>query len=132
MANDDGATSRVVRMTPAPSAHHLAESVKAGHHGASDAVENQPPANATMLSQTEQTLIARAREHFATLRQEAAASLNAIQAEIVSRRELFTQQRFEGRVRGVDDAAGVAGQVTHHEIALRHPDLDRHGCPDVL
>jgi hypothetical protein len=102
MANDDGATSRVVRMTPAPTAHHLAESVKAGHHGASDAVENQPPAHATMLSQTEQTMIARAREHFATLRQEAAASLNAIQAEIVSRRELFTQQRFEGRVRGVE------------------------------
>jgi len=75
MANDDGATSRVVRMTPAPTAHHLAESVKAGHHGASDAVENQPPAHATMLSQTEQTLIARAREHFATLRQEADAMM---------------------------------------------------------
>lgn len=102
MANDEGAALRAVRMTPAPTAHHLAEAVKAGHHGASDAVENQPPAHASMLSQTEQTLIARAREHFATLRQEAAASLNAIQAEIVSRRELFTQQRFEGRVRGVE------------------------------
>jgi hypothetical protein len=102
MANDDGATLRAVRMSVSPTAHHLAEAVKAGHHGASDAVENQPAAHATMLSQTEQTLIARAREHFATLRQEAAERLNTIQAEITSRRELFTQQRFEGRVRGVE------------------------------
>lgn len=87
---------------PPVSAHHLAEAVKAGHHGAADAVENQPPADATMLSQTEQTLIARAREHYATIRQEAAAALNALQAEVAGRRELFTQQRFEGRVRGVE------------------------------
>ncbi|TAJ34306.1 hypothetical protein [Bosea sp. (in: a-proteobacteria)] len=88
--------------SPPVSAHHLAEAVKAGHHGAADAVENQPPAHATMLSQTEQTLIARAREHYATIRQEAAAALNALQAEVAGRRELFTQQRFEGRVRGVE------------------------------
>ncbi len=102
MANETSGLARQRSGIPAMTAHHLAESVRAGHNGASDAVENLPPADATMLSQTEQTLIARAREHFATLRQEAAASLNAIQAEITSRRELFTQQRFEGRVRSIE------------------------------
>ncbi|WP_449375802.1 hypothetical protein, partial [Bosea thiooxidans] len=102
MANEIGSAASRRGAIPAMTAHHLAESVRAGHNGASDAVDNLPPADASMLSQTEQTLIARAREHFATLRQEAAASLNAIQAEITSRRELFTQQRFEGRVRSVE------------------------------
>jgi len=102
MANENGGVGSLRGTSPAVTAHHLAESVKAGHNGASDAVDNLPPADATMLSQTEQTLIARAREHYATLRQDAAASLNAIQAEVASRRELFTQQRFEGRVRGVE------------------------------
>ena len=50
MANDEGPALRAVRMAPAPTAHHLAEAVKAGHHGASDAVENQPAAHATMRS----------------------------------------------------------------------------------
>ncbi len=103
MANENGSAEPQRRgTTAAVTAHHLAESVKAGHHGAGDALENQPAAHATMLSQTEQTLIARAREHFAAIRQEAAASLNALHAEIAGRRELFTQQRFEGRVRGVE------------------------------
>jgi hypothetical protein len=101
MAHDDGEAARAGRLSAA-SPHHLAEAVKAGHHGASDAVDNQPAAHATMLSQTEQTLIARAREHADAIRQQAAASLNAIQAEIAGRRELFTQQRFESRVRGVE------------------------------
>lgn len=105
MANENGSGEPRRREAIAPiTAHHLAESVKAGHHGASDAVENQPPAHATMLSQTEQTLVARAREHFNAIRQEAAASLNALQAEIANRRELFTQQRFEGRVRSIEAA----------------------------
>jgi len=102
MASENGHAAPVHGGLPPLTAHHLAESVKAGHYGASDAVENLPPADSTMLSQTEQTLIARAREHFTALRQEAAASLNAIQAQVASRRDLFTQQRFEGRVRGVE------------------------------
>lgn len=101
------------------SAHHLAETVKAGHHGAADAVENQPPAQATMLSQTEQTLIARAREHYATIRQEAAAALNALQAEVIGRRELFTQQRFEGRVRGVEASMRAALNKHGSELEQR-------------
>ena len=104
---------------PPVSAHHLAEAVKAGHHGAADAVENQPPAHATMLSQTEQTLTARAREHFTAIRQEAAAALNLIQAEIVGRRELFTQQRFEGRVRGVEATMRAALNKHGSELEQR-------------
>ena len=68
MANEIGSAASRRGAIPAMTAHHLAESVRAGHNGASDAVDNLPPADASMLSQTEQTLIARAREHFATLR----------------------------------------------------------------
>ncbi|MCO5092606.1 hypothetical protein [Bosea sp. (in: a-proteobacteria)] len=108
MANDDGQAS----WASPPSAHHLAEAVRAGHHGAGDALENQPAADATMLSQTEQTLIARAREHATAIRQEAAASLNAVQAEIAGRRALFTQQRFEDGVRGIE--AAMRGMLSKH------------------
>ncbi|MBN9456586.1 MAG: hypothetical protein J0I54_08175 [Bosea sp.] len=120
MANENGSAEPQRRSSIAPmTAHHLAESVKAGHHGASDAIENQPPAHATMLSQTEQTLIARAREHFTTIRQEAAASLNALQAEVAGRRELFTQQRFEGRVRGVEATMRAALNKHGSELEQR-------------
>ena len=120
MANENGSAEPQRRSSIAPmTAHHLAESVKAGHHGASDAIENQPPAHATMLSQTEQTLIARARKHFTTIRQEAAASLNALQAEVAGRRELFTQQRFEGRVRGVEATMRAALNKHGSELEQR-------------
>lgn len=112
-------TERPAGPTQSLSAHHLAEAVKAGHHGAADAVENQPAAHATMLSQTEQTLIARAREHYAAIRQEAASALNALQAEVIGRRELFTQQRFEGRVRGVEASMRAALNKHGSELEQR-------------
>lgn len=87
---------------PPITAHHLAEVVQAGHHGASDALDNNPPAHSTLPSQTELTLLARVMELFGAIRQEAAAALNGLHAEIAGRREIFTQERYEGRVRSIE------------------------------
>lgn len=87
---------------PPITAHHLAEVVQAGHHGASDALDNNPPAQAVLPSQTELTLLARVTELYGAIRQQAAAALNTLHAEIAGRRESFNQERYEGRVRGVE------------------------------
>ncbi|KRE17704.1 hypothetical protein ASE63_00400 [Bosea sp. Root381] len=87
---------------PPITAHHLAELVQAGDRGASDALENNPPPHSALLSQTELTLLARVIEIFGAIRQEAAVALNALHAEIAGRRELFTQERYEGRVRSIE------------------------------
>ncbi len=100
MASDRGAMSAIPPIT----AHHLAEVVQAGHHGARDALDNQPPASSASPSQTELTLLARVVELFTTIRQEAAATLNGLQAEIAARREQFTQERYEGRIRSIEAA----------------------------
>jgi len=87
---------------PPITAHHLAELVQAGNRGASDALENNPPPHSALPSQTELTLLSRVIEIFGAIRQEAAAALNALHAEIAGRRELFTQERYEGRVRSIE------------------------------
>lgn len=87
---------------PPITAHHLAELVQAGDRGARDALENSPPPQSTLPSQTELTLLARVIEIFGAIRQEAAVALNALHAEIAGRRELFTQERYEGRVRSIE------------------------------
>ncbi|KPF72562.1 hypothetical protein IP69_01270 [Bosea sp. AAP35] len=99
MASD---SSRAGAAIPPITAHHLAEVVQAGHHGASDALDNNPPPHSTLPSQTELTLLARVMELFGAIRQEAAAALNDLHAEIASRRERFTQERYEGRVRSIE------------------------------
>lgn len=100
MASDRGATGAIPPIT----AHHLAEVVQAGHHGARDALDNQPAASSASPSQTELTLLARVVELFTAIRQEAAATLNGLQAEIAARREQFTQERYEGRIRSIEAA----------------------------
>ena len=97
---------------PPLSAHHLAEAVQAGHNGASDAVDNHPPAHATMPSQTELTLLARVREIYTAIRQDTAAKLNALQAEIAGKRESFRQERFESRIRSIE--ATMRGLLNRH------------------
>ena len=89
---------------PPITAHHLAEVVQAGHRGASDALDNNPPAHSAMPSQTELTLLSRVIELFTAIRQEAAAALNAIHADVAARREQFTQERYEGRIRSIEAA----------------------------
>ncbi len=117
MANDTA--PREERRTPAlaaASAHHLAEAVQAGRHGAADALDNQPSSHATVPSQTELTLLARVRDLHASLREETAAALNAIQADITSRRQAFTQGRFESRINGLEGA--MRGLVNTHGAEL--------------
>ncbi len=87
---------------PPITAHHLAEVVEAGRHGATDALENQPAPSSAVPSQTEMTLLARVIELFTAIRQEASATLNGLQAEISARREAFTQERYEGRIRSIE------------------------------
>lgn len=103
-------------LLPPISAHHLAETVQAGHHGARDALDNHPPAHAAMPSQTELTLLARVRELSAAIRQETAASFNALQAELAGKRERFTQERFENRVRTIE--ATMQGLLNKHGAEL--------------
>lgn len=114
MADDPTTPGPGGRMPALPplSAHHLAEAVQAGHHGAGDAVDNHPPAHATLPSQTELTLLARVRELYAAIRQETAARLNELQAEIAAKRESFTQERFESRVRSIE--ATMRGLLNKH------------------
>ncbi len=69
---------------PPFTAHHLAEVVEAGRHGAADALENQPAPSSAVPSQTEMTLLARVIELFTAIRQEASATLNGLQAEIAA------------------------------------------------
>ena len=76
--------------------------MQAGHHGASDALDNNPPPQSALPSQTELTLLSRVVELFGAIRQQAAVALNALHAEISSRRESFTQERYEGRVRSIE------------------------------
>ncbi len=104
----DPATSAMPPIT----AHHLAEVVQAGHRGASDALDNNPPAHSTLPSQTELSLLARVMDLFASIRQEAAATLNALHAEIAGRRERFTQERYEDRVRSIE--ASMRGLLNRH------------------
>ncbi|PTM38642.1 hypothetical protein [Bosea sp. 124] len=109
MAREPGPAGGTI---PPITAHHLAEVVQAGHHGASDALENNPPPHSTLPSQTELTLLARVIELFGAIRQEAAAALNNLHAEIVGRRETVTQERYEGRVRSIE--ASMRGLLNRH------------------
>ncbi|PZO03926.1 MAG: hypothetical protein DCF30_02165 [Hyphomicrobiales bacterium] len=99
MADDVTRTGATI---PPITAHHLAEVVQAGHHGASDALGNNPPSHSALPSQTELTLLARVIDLFGAIRQEAAATLNALHGDIAGRRESFTQERYEGRVRSIE------------------------------
>lgn len=99
MADESGPSGTAI---PPITAHHLAELVQAGHHGASDALDNHPPPQSALPSQTELTLLSRVVELFGSIRQQAAVALNALHAEISSRRESFTQERYEGRVRSIE------------------------------
>jgi hypothetical protein len=103
MANEPGVSGGTNMSVMSPiSAHHLAETVQAGHRGASDALDNHPAAHSVLLSQTEQTLLARVRELFTSIRQEAAGTLSALHGEITRKREILSQERFESRIRSIE------------------------------
>ena len=101
---------------PPITAHHLAEVVQAGHHGASDALDNNPPAHAALPSQTELTLLSRVVELFTAIRQEAAATLKGLHAEIAARRESFTHERYESRIRSIE--ASMRALLNRHGSEL--------------
>lgn len=86
------------------SVHHLAETTQAGWNGAHDALDNAPAAHATIPSRTEQDVLARVGELQASIRRETSARLNALYAEVIGRREAFTAERYEARIRGLDEA----------------------------
>ncbi len=83
--------------------NHLAETVKAGWNGAHDALDNAPTAHATVPSQTEQDVLARVGELQASIRRETSARLNALYAEVIGAREAFTTERYEARIRSLDE-----------------------------
>lgn len=97
---------------PPISAYHLAESVRAGESGASDAVSNHPPPDSAMLSQTELALLGKVRDMQVALRREVGAKLGAIHAAVLDARERFTATRYETRVKTIE--AGMRAALTRH------------------
>ncbi len=95
MSGEEDAAMRI-------SAQHLAETVRAGDRGASDAVDNHPPPASAALSQTELSLLARVREIYTGVRQHSAAALNRLHADILASRAAFSQERYETRIRSVE------------------------------
>lgn len=87
---------------PPVTAYHLAEAVRAGEHGAVDAVSNHPPADAALPSQTEFAVIARVSDVFAEIRREAGDRLSALSAEIIASRDAFAEERYVTRIRMIE------------------------------
>jgi hypothetical protein len=99
------------------SVHHLAETVQAGWNGAHDALDNAPAAHATVPSQTEQDVLARVGELQLSIRRETSARLNGLYAEVIGAREAFTTERYEARIRALDET--MRGLLTKGGGALK-------------
>lgn len=106
------------RLSPV-TAHHLAEAARADEHGAADALSNHPPADATLPSQTEFAVIARAGEVCAEIRREAGDRLSGLSADIIANREAFAEERYVTRIRVIETSlkamlAKAGGDLEQH------------------
>ena len=91
------------------SAYQLSQGLQAGAHGARDALNNYPPANAASPSQTEANLRARVAGLHDAVRQEVSKRLDLIAGDVMALREHVVEERYVAQLRSVE--TGIRGAL---------------------